>query len=352
MINKKFFLTSLIITFISIQPLTGSTEKNSGKIVPELLFRSEPQDPKYTISTARDFTLDHNRNIYIFDYMTNLINKYTHQGKRLLSFGKQGKGETDFKHLTAIKIEEKQLAALDSVAILFFSLEGKFISKQAFKDEVLCELPVMSRQKVFVGEQNVVNELKKVLTLRNFNGEELNRLTSYDLKEFFPELEKGKDFFLQDTYARFFLYDITGKGEIIWANSDQYRLYKYQNNKSVPFITKDAAPIPFPADQRKKMLDKQKSLREKMPMLHSYVPQYYPLLQNLFAANGEVWIYAASKERKGFVRYTPAGKEIGFYTLESDMDIRKARIKVFNKKLYFMVPQRKAFNVFTAPLPK
>jgi hypothetical protein len=346
--KKKKLLNFIVTLFLLFQLHTWA---ESGKIAPRLLFEKQAK-AKNELRAVREFALDNNQNIYIFDYMSNHIYKFDQQGRLITRFGRQGKGEKDFKHLTAIEVQQGKLMALDSIALFTFDLKGNFIARQSFAAEVLCEFPKILGNYYFMGEQIVSKELKKVLTLRNQKGEEIRRLDSYELKDYFPDLEEGKDFFLNDTYARFYLYDSLEGGSVIWAASDNYCLSKVQDNKSLVWLKGRGTPVPFPQDQQKKMAAKRDAIRKNMPSLHMYVPTVYPLIQKLFVGEDEVWIFLMSQERKGLVRYSATGEEIGFYTLEADFDSLKARIQIHNKKLYFLVPERQAFKMYITPVPK
>jgi hypothetical protein len=48
------------------------------------------------------------------------------------------------------------------------------------------------------------------------------------------------------------------------------------------------------------------------------------------------------------VRYTPDGKEKGFYAVQADFDMTRAILQVYKDKLYFMVPSRKEVKIFRA----
>ena len=348
---KQTFLVLIgvaIIGFSILGRLQGTIPTQT--IEPTLLFEYQPADAKIQFKMPREFTIDEKENIFLFDYMSNQIVKFSPKGEFLLTFGKKGKGENEFKHLTAIRVFKDKLLALDTNALFTFDLQGKSLKKQSFKETVPCEFPRILTPDTFVGEWNHAPELKKILTLRNSGGDEIKRLTGYDLRKFFPELKMGEDFFLNDTYARFFLYDAVGK-DIVWARSDEKKIYKLQNKKSIPFINLNAAPVPFPEANRQKMTKQQERIKKQMPHLHMYIPRVYPIIQKLFTSKNEIWIYLFSKERKGLVRYDHHGKETGFYQLPADLNIQKARFKIVKDKIYIMIPLRKSFKILTAPVP-
>lgn len=321
------------------------------KIEPDLLFKYQSADSAPKFMMPREFTVDREQNIFLFDYMSNRIVKFSPSGKPLTEFGQKGKGDHEFKHLTAIKVFKNRLLALDANGILTFDLEGNFLKRTSFPESVTCEFPKILSQTTFAGEWNHAAELKKILTLRDIKGPELSRLTAYDLRIFFPDLKKGEDFFLNDTYARFFLYDSLGKDGVVWARSDENRIFKFMGNKSIPLITIKATPVTFPKAEQARMRNQQAQLKKQMPSLHMYIPKVYPLIQKLFTGKNEIWVYLFSKERKGLLRFNHNGQENRFYQLPPDLKIRKARIKIIADRIYFMIPGRKSFKILTSPLP-
>ena len=72
----------------------------------------------------------------------------------------------------------------------------------------------------------------------------------------------------------------------------------------------------------------------------------------LIGPEGDIWVYIKSSEKTGFLRYSAAGEEKGFYTVTCDFDILKARIRIFHNKMYFLSSSRGAAQVYTAALPK
>jgi hypothetical protein len=352
---RKLYSVFLVFLFCVSAFEVGCSKKEASEeiltkeIIPELYFQTKENNDNYRFNAARNFTFDDNGNLYIFDYMENYINKYDKNGEFITSFGKQGKGEDEFEHLMAIKVIGDKLLALDSIAVLTFSLDGEFLSKTPFKGKAMSDQPRIFEDGHFVGDSIVSDEIKRVLSYRDPEGNELQRISFYDLREFFPDLEEGKDFFLNDSQTRLHLYDFAVDGGVLWAATDKFAVYKYKDGASDTLVTGPDTPLPFPEDQREELTAKQTKMKETMPMLHSYVPQYYQLLYHLFVGEDQdIWLYVHSWERTGFVRYTPDGKEKGFYTVQADFDMARAILQVYKNNLYFMVPSRKEVKIYRA----
>ncbi len=353
--KKNVYVFSLILLVFSLaSPIlqAGTATVTKGKISPSLLLQNNPSNPAEQMPMPRNFTIDKDGNFYVFDYMDNGIRKYSPKGKYITTFGKKGKGEKDFKHLMAIKVSGGRLVALDSVAVFHFSLQGKFINRKAFTGDCICNYPQVFRNGAFIGEQIHAGKIRKGLILRDASGGELDIPVSYDLKEFFPTLEKGKDFFLGDYQTRSYLYALVEPGTVIWAASDKLAVYKYKDGKSTLIIEGTGTPQAFPPEQREKLEKRRVRAAKSMPLMHQYVPGEYQLLQHLAVGETGIWLYVKSRERTGLVRYSFEGKETGFYALEIDADMTRALMQVRDGQLYIMVPGRKSFKIYAAPEPK
>lgn len=325
-----------------------SDEYISDTLTMEVFLQSRTDDANYQFTAPRNFTFDQANNLYIFDYMENYIKKYDPQGNFITEFGKQGTGTGEFEHLMAIAVFQDTLYALDSIALLKFSLKGDYISIDPFSENAICDLPKIWEDGSFIGEKINPASLQRELTLYGSDGQALKQLAAYDLKEFFPDLEKEKDFFLNPDQTRLYLYDITPSGDIYWAASDDFSVYRTKNGHSELIISGTDTPLNFPEEQKIKLAAKQDSIKENMPELHMFVPERYQLLYQLFLGEEEdIWLYVKSRERVGFIRYTAAGKEVGFYSIAADFDMSQAKVQIFQKKIYILTAQRRQFIVYS-----
>jgi hypothetical protein len=315
---------------------------------PVLVFESNPDDENYSFTAARNITLDDEGNLYIFDYIDNTIKKYDQKGDHIVSFGGQGEGEGRFSHLMDIRVFGDKLYALDSVGTLVFDLRGKFLEKRLFSEEIVLELPQINSDGCFVGEQYSDAELKKILTLRDPFAEEMERLAEFDLREFFPELKLGEDFFVQDYQARFYLYDFRPNGDLIWAVSDEGKVHIQQDSASSVIVLPEFTPLPIPADQVASMEESAERAKQN-PMLHMYVPRFYQIVQHLLAEpGGDIWVYVMSKEKTGFMVFSTQGKLKRFYSVNAEFDMTRVKVQFFNDRLYFLVTGRNATKVYSA----
>lgn len=282
----------------------------------------------------RDIAVAPDGSIFTFDYTEYRIKKFDRDGKFLLEFGGPGTGEGQFTHLTGIGACGGKLLAVDSVGLLTFDLNGRFLGKTAFPEEVTPNYSRVFEDGRYVGELIVAPELKAVVALRSPQGRELDRLASHDLKEFFPELKAGEEFYLSDEYARNYFYALSPDGGIVWAASDAARVFLYKDGKSQPVISESLTPVPLPEADRAKLLSRKEKAK---PPFFAYVPDRFPLVRHLAVGpDGDIWICVRSVEKTGFLRYAKEGKAKGLSPVASDFDMGRAVVRIFGNRMYFI----------------
>ena len=354
-LKKPSILVFLAVLFVLNNGCKSQSDKTaeimSGIIKPELFFQTREDVSDYSFPSARDIAFDSEDSFYIFDYFDNTIKKYNSNGEHLITFGGKGQGAGEFTHLTGIRNVDDQLLAVDSVGLLSFNLDGHFLNKKSFAEEVLTEYPAIYGNGDFVGQQIHATELKVILTFRSSDGEEYDRLAFYDIREFFPEIDEGEDFFLSSEHARSYRYALDQKGDILWAASDEFKIYRYHKGKSMVVISEDYSPIPYPAEEKEALLEKKAKIK---PPLFLYVPDFYQLIFHLLVGpEGDIWIYLESMEKIGFLRYSAQGRLKGFYTVDAEFDVTEADqiVHIHKNRMYFLVKGRKSLKIYAADLP-
>lgn len=324
--------------------------ETTGIITPKLILERSKMEEGKSYVGIRDITVDESSALYAFDYMNYDIQKYDKEGKPLLAFGGKGNEEGKFSHLAGIKAKASRLLAVDFSGLSLFDYEGNFLNQHPYEKEVKVEHPAIFDDGRFVGSHILAEELKTALILRDTDGKELSRLASYEIREFFPDIKDGEDFYLDDTYARAYRYTISPAGDILWAASDAFEIYRFSKGESRLFIEEKVTAVPFPDELRKPLLDRQSRIN---PPFFSYVPDKYPIVYHLLCdPDGDVWVYTRSRERTGFLRYSKQGKLLGVYAVESDFDMMQAIVRIFNGSIYFLVDERNGVKVYSADLPE
>jgi len=326
-------LIHAILSFVLLAAAAGQTA-----IAPVRLLET-PDKPIRDIAVAPDGS------IFTFDYEEYKVKKFDRNGRFLLEFGGTGTGPGQFTHLTGIRAFGDKLLAVDSVGLLTFGLDGRFLNKTAFPEEITPNHSLALEDGRYVGFQIVAAELKAVLTLRSPQGRELDRLASHDLKEFFPELKAGEEFYLSDEYARDYLYALSPDGDVLWAASDAVRVHLYSGGRSRVIVAENLTPVPFPEDERAKLARRKASAK---PPFFVYVPDRYPLLRHLAVGpDGDIWVFVQSRERTGFMRFTKDGLPKGFATVQADFDVARSVVRVLGGRMFFISGK----TLYAADLP-
>lgn len=317
---------------------------STGILEAGLLFQAELS------GGARDFTVDADGNLYIFDYRDYWIRKFAPSGEQLTVFGGSTADSGMFKHLTDIEVEGSRLLALDSAARFTFNLEGDLLDKVFFPAGVVCGHPVVYSDGRFVGEWIVEEECRVVLTSRTADGRELERLQSYDVRDFIPEIESGEPFFLSMNQMRSYRYDFLRDGRIVWAASDEFKIMVHSKSGSEELISREYTPVPFPPDQIEDLRRRKETLP---PPLYVHVPEQYRLIHHLtVGTDGDIWIYVQSLEKTGFLRFNREGEERAFYSVRASFDPGAEDVMVgqYGDNLYFMVPGPDRVAIYAADI--
>jgi len=317
-----------------------------GTLSPRLAFRIVGDS---TLRAPRDLTVDSAGNVFIFDYDDYEIRRFDSAGTPLATFGGAGPEPGRFQHLMAISADGDSLLALDAGSISVFGLSGDLRSRRALADTVTCDLPRVRPDGRWVSDCIVEASAERTLSLRAADGSEERRPASYALSEVFPGVERGRDFFVNPTQARAYLYDFTPDGRLVWAVSDRLRVLVDRAGVDETLFEGEATAQPFPAVERAALEERRARVP---PPFFMNVPDDYQLIQHLVvAASGEVWLYVTSRERTGLLRLSPEGRETGFYTVEAEFDLLSARLTEANGRLYFLVPGRGETAVHSVELP-
>jgi len=333
---------------VSVLVASACSTPGDGTLRPQLAF--EISSAETGVTAARDLTVDHRGNVYIFDYDDYVIRQFDPQGRLLSTFGGEGEELGNFQHLMAIRIFGDSLLALDAGSLSVFDLSGNLRSYRVFADTVICDHPRLHPDGRWAAERIVEATAEKTLTYRDADGSEQRQLASYALSEFFPGVEPGEMFFINPTQAHDYLYDFAPDGRLVWVVSDRLQVLKVQDGIDEPLFEAAANALPFPAENIAAMKERQTSLS---PPLFMNVPTHFQLVQHLLVDEfGEIWLYVTSREKTGLLRLSSSGNERGFYSVEADFDVLSARLAVADRRLYFMVPGREETAIYSVELPR
>lgn len=335
-----------VFIFISVITLGSCGPTKMEVIQPELAFSISTETG---LTTPRDLTVDNDGNILVFDYGDYIIRKFTPSGEILATFGGPEGEAGGFRHLMAIRALGDSILALDAGALLIFDSSGQLKTTHSFIDTIFSDLPRLHWNGEWVGEWIVGETAEKVLTYRKANGQQLSRIAGYELAEFFPGIRPGELFFINPTQLRSYVYDFSSQGQLIWAVTDEVRIYVEDDPKDTLLFSADWNPFPYPEAEIQAMQEQQAGLN---PPLFMNVPKNYQLIQHLLVdETSDIWIYVMSKERTGFVHLSNKGIEKGFYTVEAEFDLLDVRIAAADGCFYFMVGGQDGTRIYVAERP-
>ncbi len=318
----------------------------TGTMVPQLLFTISGETG---LTAARDLTVDHAGNVYVFDYGDYVIRKFDPRGGLLATFGGTGDEPGSFTHLMAIRAHGDSLLSLDEGSISVFELSGQLRSRRALTDTMLSDYPRIHPDGRWIGGWIIGETAERALTYRRADGSERVRLASYALADVFHGIEPGVDFFINSIQAPFYVYGFLPDGRVLWVVTDSSSVFVQQDLRIETFYEAQATPVSYPEDEIAAMEERQAQLP---PPLFMNVPQRYQLVHHLeVEETGDVWLYLMSQERTGLLRLSPTGTEKAFYCIETELDMLSARLTLANGRLYVMSSGREETAIYTMTIP-
>lgn len=336
----------LLLATIAVLGAGGCSTPRQGTLSPDLTFEIGSE---IGLTGARDLTVDRSGNVYVFSYDDYSIFKFDPTGKPLARFGGTGEEPGLFRHLMAIRADGDSVFALGAGALSVFDSSGNLRSHRALADTVVCDLPRLHVDGSWVGEWIIQETAEQALTYRNPDGTERSRLASYALGTHFPGLRAGEMFFINRMQAPGYLYGFQSDGRLVWMPTDHLTVYERQGDEDRVLYEVDATPVPYPEEEIRELEQRQETIP---PPFFLNVPRHYQLAHHLSVADtGDIWVYVMSVERTGLLRLSPNGREIGFYTMEADLDMLSTRLTVAENQMYFLVSSPEKTAIYNVAVP-
>lgn len=240
-ISRRPILRSVVGPLVALQACSTPEPFRTGTLRPELAFRISGETG---LTAARNLTVDRNGDVYVFDYGDYVNRKFDVQGRLLASFGGTGEEPGSFVHLMTIRALGDSLLALDEVGVSVFDLSGELRVRHPFAENALADLPRMHTDGRWIGERVTEVTGEQTLNHRGIDGALIDRLASYDLREFFPGPVPGELFFIHPVQIRTYLYDFLPDGRIVWAASDRIRIRIRGHDGGRDLFTASGTPLP------------------------------------------------------------------------------------------------------------
>ena len=347
--NRSLAVLALVILGACGTPESGNTGSGTSEfatIQPRLAFTISAEAG---LTAARDLTVDGAGNIFVFDYDDYVIHKFDPDGVDLARFGGPDGEDAGFTHLMAIRAVGDSLLALDAGSVSVFDLSGQLRSRRALADTIVSDLPRLHPDGQWAGEWIIEETAEKALTHRSADGLEQSRVAAYALNELFPGVEPGGMFFIGPTQARSYVYDFLPDGSLVWAVTDEAKVNVRRAGEDETIFSAAWPAVPFPPDEIHSMRERQAGLS---PPLFMNVPEKYQLIQHLLVdETGDIWLYALSLDRKGFLHLSDSGEELGFHAVDADFDLLTARVTAERGRLYFLAGGEDGTRIYVADQP-
>jgi len=275
----------------------------------ELSIGSIEGDENYMFSDMICFNTDEDGNFYVSDMEPPRIQKYSHEGKYLLTIGRPGQGPGEFRSLSVVRFDKDDNLYICDVTgrkISFFSKEGEFL-KQIKMPGVYENLYINSKG-LMVADKYEQVPAENALTM----------FSTYELldEEFIPlvELHKikremslpGRDLSSRTqilanminlmVYQPQQFLTLAKNDFIYFGHPDKYEINIYSpEGKLVKKITRDYEPVPVSKkdmknveeelSQQENFIDAPEDFRKKVFQLIKY-PKYKPAYQSFTLIQG------------------------------------------------------------------
>jgi hypothetical protein len=266
-------------------------------------------DENYMFSDLICFNTDGDGNFYVSDMEALRIQKYSPEGKYLLTIGRKGQGPGEFQSLSVARFDRGDNLYVCDVTgrkISFFSKEGKFLKQitmpgayenisinskglivadkyeQAFEENAL---NMFSTLGIFDQEFNLLSELHKIKREIALPGKDLSARIQIMANMINLMVFKPQDFL---TLAQ--------NDFIYFGHPEKYEINIFSpEGKLVKKITRDYEPVPVnqkdmkyieeELSQEENIIDAPEDFRKKLFQLIKY-PKYKPAYQGLTLVGG------------------------------------------------------------------
>ena len=314
----------------------------------KLFLKDTDEANSYLFTLPSDMAFDKDDSIYILDRRENTIFKFDVHGKFISSIGKKGNGPGEMQFAGNIAIKDDHLFLFDITPMIKkYDLPGQFLSSTPKEYKFIQDIKAFP-EKFFLGTEYNGDELKVSLGRYDWSGKITNIIDTVDYKHYFTKKQLDATKSLMSVYIEGLMYNITNKGDIIYARSDKYEIRKYADGKSKVIIKEDHKTKKIP--KRNGIEAKVKNTKSG-PVLN-LVGDSFSLVSSLMTdSQDNIWFATTSEERKGFVKYSPAGKFLAFYDVASPIDVG---IKFFMSRnyIYYIYMSPEKIEVYRAEIPK
>lgn len=322
--------------------------ENSNIIEFKLFLKDTDEANSYLFTLPSDMAFDKDDSIYILDRRENTIFKFDVHGKFISSIGKKGNGLGEMQFAGNIAIKDDHFFLFDITPMIKkYDLAGQFLSSSPKEYKFIQDIKAFPG-KFFLGTEYNGDELKVSLGRYDWSGKITNIIDTIDYKHYFTKKQLDATKVVMSSDIEGLTYNITNKGDIIYARSDKYEIRKYADGKSKVIIKEDHKTKKIP---KRKGIEVNLENTKSGPVLN-LVGDSFSLVSSLMTdSQDNIWFATTSEERKGFVKYSPYGEFQTFYEVSPSIDIGR-NFFISKDYIYYIYMSPEKIEVYRGVIPK
>ena len=217
--------------------------------------------------------------------------------------------------------------------ITYLKLDGSYID--SFTTNNISGCIIFLNLDRYIIEESIIKDNCIVHKISIINRKNNNQKSVYEFEDF-DYIKKHKSKISDLSSMKVARLDSNSKGEIVYAFTNEYRVFLYDGVSTITLISRDIEP----AKISKKWLYWKYGDELKDNSGRKYIlPKYYSVIRNvMFDEKDNLWIYVCVKEGAFLHRYLPNGKFLNSYQLDIDInDFSPRRIEYHFGYFYILV---------------
>lgn len=340
------YLSLAIIIFSLLIPCISA--QNPKTIDFKLFLKDTDEANSYILTFPRDMAFDKDDSVYILDVKEYCIYKFDVNGKFISSIGKKGNGPGEIQFPMSIAFKDNHLFLFGlTPSINKYNLAGQFISSTPKEYKFVQEIKAYP-EKFFLGTEYNGNELIVSLGRYDWSGKITNIIDKIDYKHYFTKKQLDTTQSIMFGEIEDFTYNITNKGDVIYARNNKYEIRKYDDGKSKVIIKEDHKAKKLPNRDGVEV----KIKNTKTGPVLSLEGDSYSLVGSMMTdMQGNIWIATTSEDRTGFVKYSPEGKFQTFYKVTPSINMG-IRFYMSRDYIYYIHMTDEKIEVYRGAIPK
>ena len=322
--------------------------ENAKTIKFELFLKDTDEANSYLLTLPSDIAFDKDDSVYILDRREYSILKFDVHGKFISSFGKKGTGPGEMKFPMNIAIKENHLFLFDIAPIINkYNLNGQFLSSTPKEYKFVQGIKAFP-DKFFLGTEYNGDELSVSLGRYDWSGKITNIIDKIDYRHYFTKKQLDASRSLMDGYVENLTYNITNKGDILYARTNKYEIRKYIDGKGKVIIKEDhkAKKIPNSNGVEAKVRNTKSG-----PVLSLKGDSFNLVSSLMIDYQNNIWVATTSEDRTGFVKYSPEGKFQTFYKVAPSNNMG-SNFYISRDYIYYIYMSSEKIEIYRAAIPK